>query len=192
VIIVENIICGRRGRRGGYGRTGLFVAVMQYNKWYTTNQILKWFHSVGDPIKYTQAKAVFEALDRGKCHNTKKLHRKKHPAIMLFPTLPQRQVMPDIFQDVCKISIKEYLTSFLLTAKVGEMLNTIKRVYDKDDKHLAAVAQMHNDKTPIIFDEVGYAIAGWSRIDNEVHVMFEPVDPSRIYRTKSGKDKIMN
>lgn len=189
---MENIVCGRRGRRGGYGRTGLFVAVMPYNKWYTTNQILKWFHSVGDLISYSQAKAVFEALDRGKCHNTKKLHRKKHPAIMLFPPVPQRQVMPDIFQDVCKISIKEYLTSFLLTAKVGEMLNTIKRVYGKDDKNVHEVARMHNDKIPIDFDGVGYSIAGWNMIDDKIHVLFAPVDKSRIYRTKSGKIKIMS
>ncbi len=180
-----------RGRVGGYGRTGRFLAIAEYNKWYDSALIMELLNAAGDNAKYSNAKAVFEALERGKCHLTKRRRqtkkRLKKPQIMLLKPVHKIRDVPGELRDACDVSIKEYLTTFMLTSHVGAKMKGIRREYHKNDKNLLAIASQQRDKIAINFDDTYYYIAAWEMLGDTVRVLFNEVPAAKLTRGANGK-----
>jgi hypothetical protein len=166
-----------RGRVGGYGRTGQFLKEAVFGKWYTSRQIMLWFHAHGDNIRRAQAKAVFESLDRGKCHRTQRKLIANRPAIMLLPPLIIASPAPYYLLGICKESICGYISMFILTSPLGTPLKAIKREYRQDSLELQEVAYKQKHDCPINVDGVDYSVAGWDLLDDIVRVLFKEFEP---------------
>jgi hypothetical protein len=162
-----------RGRIGGYGRTGQFVNTAKRNKWYTIKQILRHFHDCGDMIIYAQAKSVFEAIDRAKCHRTKKKYIDSCPEIMLLPVKPRVYEAPDYLLKICNSSIHNYLLSLLLYTSFNKPHKTVRKEYLPDSKELKEIVRQQDKHQPITFDDLHYSIAGCDLLDGRVRVIFK-------------------
>jgi len=169
-----------RGRIGGYGRTGRFLQIAEFNKWYDINLIKKRLNDSGDDAKYSNAKTVFESLDRGKCHLTKRRRKEKRSQIMLLEPVSKAYSVPGELIDACPTSIKEYLTGFLLTNGMGTKMDVIRREYHKDDRNLLEIAKQQRDKIAINFNDSYYSIAGWEMVNDIVHILFKAVKPTQL------------
>lgn len=178
-----------RGRIGGYGRTGRFIQIAEFDKWYDSQTIMKVLNDNGDNAKYGNAKTVFESLDRAKCHSTKRRCRAKRPQIMLLKPVHKVRPVPDELLNICGASIKDYLTTFMLTSHMGAEVQGIRREYRKNDKNLRAIAMQHKDKLAINFDGAYYSIAGWEMVDNIVRVLFKVVPVNQLYVDHKGKHR---
>lgn len=166
----------KRGRIGGYGRTGLFVRNIEYNRWYNTNQIRKFFHERGDFVDRYKAKTVFESLDRGQCYRTRRKVVGSRQSIMLLPTPPSVESVPAHLLRICDSSIQMYLTSWILQSAFSSPLKSIKREYPRNCPELGEHIHLQMNNEPVEIDGALYKIAAWDMLDNKIRVLFKEVD----------------